>query len=291
MRSRRLTAAAGALAAAALTVGGLAPGPAPAGAQTNPYERGPAPTATSVTQERGPFAYTQTTVTGSSALGFNRGTIYAPNTTQYSNFGAVAVIPGFVSPESFVAWTGPFLASNGFVVMTLEPFSGFDMPASRADQLQAALDYLVNQSAVRNRVDRNRLGTIGHSMGGGGALEAARDNPALQAAVGLQPWDLGGNFSTLRVPSLQVGVSDDYIAPPGSNAEIYYEQISAASEKAYIEVGSGTHFLGNVFNVEQARQTLAWLKRYIDDDTRYSQFLCPAPSGGLIVEYRHTCPT
>lgn len=199
----------------------MALGPAPAGAQSNPYERGPAPTATSVTQQRGPFAYTQTTVTGSSALGFNRGTIYYP-TDASQTYGAIAAIPGFVSPESFISWTGPFLASNGFVVMTLEPFSGFDMPASRATQLQKALD--------------------------------------------------------------------DFIAPPGSNAEVFYQQIPAASEKAYLEVGSGTHFLGNVFNVEQARSTLSWFKRYIDDDTRYSPFLCPQPSGGLIAEYRHTCP-
>jgi hypothetical protein len=36
---------------------------------------------------------------------------------------------------------------------------------------------------------------------------------------------------------------------------------------------------------------LSWFKRYIDDDTRYSQFLCPPPSGPSIVEYRNTCPT
>ena len=71
---------------------------------------------------------------------------------------------------------------------------------------------------------------------------------------------------------------------------VFFQQIPAASEKAYLEVGSATHFLGNVFSVEQARSTLAWFKRYIDDDTRYSPFLCPPPSGGLFVEYRHTCP-
>ena len=289
MRSGRFTAVVGALAASALAVGGLALEPTPAGAQSNAYERGPAPTATSVTQQRGPFAYTQTTVTGSSALGFNRGTIYYP-TDASQTYGAIAAIPGFVSPESFISWTGPYLASNGFVVMTLEPFSGFDMPASRAAQLQKALDYLVNTSSVRSRIDRNRLGVIGHSMGGGGALSAGVNNPSLEAVVGLQPWNLFVSYSNLRVPSLQVGVSDDVIAPPGSNAEVFFQQIPAASEKAYLEVGSGTHFLGNVFNVEQARSTLAWFKRYIDDDTRYSPFLCPPPSGGLIVEYRHTCP-
>src|SRR5688572_8037954 len=42
MRSRRLTALGGALAAATLAVTGLVVGPGAAGAQSNPYERGPA---------------------------------------------------------------------------------------------------------------------------------------------------------------------------------------------------------------------------------------------------------
>ena len=107
MRSRRFTAAVGIL-AASLAVGGLALGPASAGAQSNPYQRGPAPTATSVTQQRGPYAHAQTTVTGSTALGFNRGTIYYP-TDGSQTYGAIAAIPGFVSPESFISWTGPYL--------------------------------------------------------------------------------------------------------------------------------------------------------------------------------------
>jgi hypothetical protein len=36
---------------------------------------------------------------------------------------------------------------------------------------------------------------------------------------------------------------------------------------------------------------VAWFKRYLDDDLRYDQFLCPPPAGPTIIEYRHTCPT
>jgi hypothetical protein len=36
---------------------------------------------------------------------------------------------------------------------------------------------------------------------------------------------------------------------------------------------------------------VAWLKRYVDDDTRYDQFLCPGPSTGTqISDFRQTCP-
>jgi len=291
MRSRRLVVVGGALAAVTLAVTGLVVGPGTAGAQTNPYQRGPAPTASSVTQQRGPFAYQQQTIRGSSSLGFNRGTVYYPTDTSQGTYGAIAVSPGFVSGESLIGWTGPFLASNGFVVVTLETFGLFDFPNSRADQLQAALNYIVSPaSPVDERIDRTRLGVMGHSMGGGGTLEAARDNPALQAAVPLQPWDMLVNFSGVRVPTLIVGAQNDAIAGVGSHAEPFYQQIPASSEKAYLEVRGQSHFLGNSFNATQAGSALSWLKRYIDNDTRYSQFLCPAPSGSTISEYRNTCP-
>lgn len=281
-----------ALVAVALCLGLSVTAPTTAGAQTNPYQRGPAPTAASVIQQRGPFAYSQVAITGSSALGFNRGTVYYPN--EATTYAAVVAIPGFVSPESFIAWTGPYLASNGFVVMTLETFSGFDNPEARADQLNAAIRWLKTASppAIRSRIDPNRIGAIGHSMGGGATLELARRNqtPGLKAIVPLQPWFLFPNFSGVRVPSMQVGVADDIIAPPGSNAELFYGQLPTTVEKAYLEVAAGGHFVGNVFSNDQARATLSWLKRFLDDDTRYSPFICPGPTGSGVSEYRSTCP-
>src|SRR5690606_28464703 len=95
--TRGIKAYGGALAAVALAIAGLVTGSTTAGAQTNPYARGPAPTPTSVTQQQGPFAIQRQTVQGSQALGFNRGTIYYPTDTSQGTFGAVAVSPGFVS--------------------------------------------------------------------------------------------------------------------------------------------------------------------------------------------------
>ncbi len=294
MRTKRrgLDACGGAIAAVALTIAGLVAGPTTAGAQTNPYERGPAPTPTSVTQQQGPFAFQRQTVQGSQALGFNRGTIYYPTDTSQGTFGAVAVSPGFVSGESTVSWAGPFLASNGFVVMTIETFGLFDFPDQRADQLQAALDYLAeaSPSAVRNRIDPTRLALMGHSMGGGGTLEATMENPELEAAVALQPWHLFPNFGNQRVPSMIISAQNDVIAANWAHSFPYYDQIPASAEKALIEVGGTDHFLGYGWNPLQGRSALSWLKRYVDDDTRYSQFLCPPPSGTGIVQYRDTCP-
>ena len=286
MRSRIRAAIAALVAISALALGAVT-GPAPASAQGNPYQRGPAPTSAALEAARGPFAIQQTTV--GRQTGFNGGTIYYPTDTSQGDFGAIAVSPGFLSPQAAIAWSGPRVASHGFVVITINTNGLFDFPNARADQLQAALDWLVASSPVRDRIDGSRLGVAGHSMGGGGTLEAARDNPDMQAAVAWQPWDLA-NFSTMRTPSMIIGAQNDAIASVASHSEPFYTQIPASAEKAYLELAGQGHGAGTQANTTQAKYTVAWFKRYIDNDTRYEQFLCPRPSGPTIAEYRDTCP-
>ncbi|MEU8241170.1 dienelactone hydrolase family protein [Actinoplanes missouriensis] len=255
----------------------------------NPYERGPAPTNSSIEASRGTYAVSQTTVARQS--GFGGGTIYYPTSTADGTFGAVAISPGFTATQSSVAWLGPRLASQGFVVITINTLSTWDQPDSRGTQLLAALDYLTNTSTVRTRIDATRLGVMGHSMGGGGSLAAARTRPALQAAVPMTPWHGTKSWSTVRVPTMIIGAENDTVAPVSSHSEPFYTSMSSAPEKAYLEVNNATHSAPTEGgNVTVAKYALSWLKRFIDNDTRYDQFLCPAPSGSTIQEYRATCP-
>nr|WP_131763279.1 dienelactone hydrolase family protein [Actinomadura fibrosa] len=257
----------------------------------NPYERGPAPTTASIEAVRGPFATSQTTVSSLSVTGFGGGTIYYPTSTAEGTFGAVAVAPGYTADQSSLAWLGPRLASQGFVVFTIDTLTRSDQPDSRGRQLEAALDYLTQRSSVRTRIDASRLGVMGHSMGGGGTLEASLDRPALQAAIPLTPWDLNKNFSRDTVPTLIIGGQTDTIAPVASHAQPFYESIPASTEKAYLELAGASHFAPNTANTTIAKYSISWLKRFIDNDTRYEQFLCPAPQGDRnISEYRDTCP-
>nr|WP_239162011.1 alpha/beta hydrolase [Acrocarpospora phusangensis] len=256
-----------------------------------PYERGPDPTNTILTASRGPFA-TATASVSSLVSGFGGGTVYYPTDTSQGTFGAVAISPGYTARWSSLSWLGPRIASHGFVVIGIETDSVYDQPDSRGRQLLAALDYLVNDSSatVRNRIDRDRLAVAGHSMGGGGTLEAASSRPALQAAVPIAPWNLDKSWSEVRVPTLIVGGESDSIAPVSSHSEPFYSSISQA-EKAYLELNNASHFFPQTTNTPLARQMVAWLKRFVDDDTRYDQFICPGPTrGGDTEEYRSTCP-
>jgi len=271
----------------------LAGAPALASPQVaaNPYERGPAPTTSSIEASRGPFATASVTVSRSSVSGFGGGTIYHPTSTAEGTFGAVAISPGFTASQSSVSWLGPRLASQGFVVITIDTLSTLDQPASRGTQLLAALDYVRNTSSVRTRVDGTRLGVMGHSMGGGGSLAASRTRPAIQAAIPLTPWHSTKSWSTVTVPTMIIGAENDSVAPVSSHSEPFYTSMSAAQDKAYLELNNAGHSAPTSANTTVARYSISWLKRFIDNDTRYEQFLCPAPSpSSLIQEYRDTCP-
>ncbi|MGW5848995.1 bis(hydroxyethyl) terephthalate hydrolase [Streptomyces sp. NPDC055254] len=260
-------------------------------AADNPYERGPAPTVASIEAARGSYSVGQTTVSSLSVSGFGGGTIYYPTSTADGTFGAIAVSPGFTAGQSSIAWLGPRLASQGFVVFTIDTNSRYDQPASRGEQLLAALDYLTGSSAVRGRIDSARLGVMGHSMGGGGALEAAKSRPSLQAAIPLTGWNTDKTWSEVRTPTLVVGADGDTIAPVSSHSEPFYTSLPSTLDKAYLELNSATHTTPNTSNTTIAKYSLSWLKRFIDNDTRYEQFLCPLPRPSLTIEeYRGTCP-
>lgn len=290
-RGRRLSGAAAA-AAALLTAVGLTASATSAGAADadNPYERGPAPTVASIEASRGSYAVSQTSVS-SLVSGFGGGTIYYPTSTADGTFGGVAISPGYTARESSIAWLGPRLASQGFVVFTIDTNTVYDQPASRGDQLLAALDYLTQRSAVRDRVDADRLAVMGHSMGGGGSLEAAKDRPSLKAAVPMTPWNLDKSWPEVSTPTFIVGADADTIAPVVNHAEPFYASIPDSTPKAYLELNMATHFAPNLSNTTIAKYSISWLKRFVDDDRRYEQFLCPIPAPSLdIDEYRGTCP-
>ena len=267
---------------------------APGTAAADPaWWRGPDPTQASISATTGPFATSSTTVSDLSTPGFGAATIYYPTSTAQGTFGGVAVAPGYTAGRSSVAWLGPRIASQGFVVIVFDTNSRYDQPAARGDQLLAALDYLTGSSAVRSRVDAGRLAVMGHSMGGGGTLEAAKDRPGLDAAIPLTGWNLDKSWPEVRTPTLVVGAEDDSVASGSSHSIPFYESLTNAPERAYLELNGASHFAPNSPNTTIAAQSIAWLKRWVDADTRYSQFLCPGPGvtlTGPVSEYRSTCP-
>lgn len=277
------------LAAAAMALAGSVTTATAAQAHPNPFQRGPDPTEASISATHGPFAITEVTVPPGSGSGFNDGTIYYPTVDNQGTFGAIVVMPGFLSPQSRIGWYGPLLASQGFVVMTLDSNTIFDFPAARGSQMLAALKYLTTTSVVRHRIDRGRLAVVGGSMGGGATLEAEAASPSLKAAVALAPWDLDDPTGRIKTPTMIQGATDDLLAPVNVFAQPFYSTIIGV-KKALIELKGG-HGIFFAPNATIAKYTIAWMKRFVDNDTRYNRFLCPTPRpNSVIARFQDTCP-
>jgi len=272
--------------------------PPPSSCTTNcGFEIGPNPNLAFVEANQGPLPIA-TTVVPSSVDGFGGGTIYYPSNIS-SEMGTIAVAPGFTAPQSAIAWWGPILASHGFVVITIDTNSRFDQPISRGRQLDSALSYLIDEgdrgnSPISGLVDENRLATMGHSMGGGGALRSASRN-RLSAAMPMAPFNTGSNdFDEIEVPTLIFACQNDIVAPVAIHARPFYNRIPGSTDKVLLEINDGPHNCANGgANNDAVLSTygISWMKRFLDQDRRYNQFLCGPnhEANSRIVDFRDTC--
>lgn len=235
-------------------------------------EIGPDPTSTQLNASSGPFSVGTSSV--GFALGFGGGTIYYPLTS--GRYGVIAVCPGYTGTSSTISWFARRLASHGFVTIAMDTNSLFDQPSSRATQLRAALNYVINSSSstVRSRVNSSIRGVAGHSMGGGGTLIASSDDSTLRVGIPMTPWNTSSlPFYSIRVPQIIFGADGDTIASPTSHARPFYNAIPSTTDKAYALLNSASHFTPNSTDERIGRYGVAFAKRFMYGDTRYSTFL------------------
>lgn len=249
-----------------LTGGGLAVA-APASAD----EIGQAPTSSNITGN-GSFSVSSSSIS-SLVSGFGGGTAYYPNTA--GQYPVVAISPGFTARWSSISWLGPRLASWGFVVVGIETNSTLDQPASRGSQLIAALNWAVSSSApsaVRSRADGSRRGVAGHSMGGGGSLEALSASSNIRAAVPLAPWNSDKTWSEITEAVMIVGGQSDTVAPVASHSIPFYN--SVRGPKGYVGLRGASHSFPQTTNATTSRAMVSWFKRYLNQDQRFVPFTC-----------------
>jgi dienelactone hydrolase len=245
---------------------------------TGGNQRGPDPTQATASA-KGPYKVTRY------SSGIPASTDYAGWDVDYPAdatppFAGIVVIPGFIEGRSAVGDWGPFLASHGFAVMTIDPVTNGDQPPARAKALWAAVGSLKGEntrsgSALVGKIDAARFAVMGHSMGGGGTLECATAHSDLKAAVPLAPWDSGAMFAMDTVPTMIMAGQSDSVAPIAQHATPFYASIPASTHKAYVEFTGGDHFVADspVTNTTAGLLGLSWLEIYLEGDMRYAQFL------------------
>ncbi|MGW2641786.1 poly(ethylene terephthalate) hydrolase family protein [Streptomyces sp. NPDC001348] len=264
---------------------------APQAAPGNPYQRGPDPTVAGIEASRGTFATAQVSVAPGN--GFNGGVVYYPTDTSLGTWGALAIVPGYSARcADEEAWMGPWLSSFGFVVICIETNSRTDGADARATELLAGLNWLTKQSPVKAEVDPNRLSVLGHSAGGAGAIIAAERQPSLKAMIGLAPGFPGNGLSmaTDTVPTLVIGGQKDTVVTPSYLSSLY-ATLPSTTQSAFAQIAGADHVYYTRPNNVEMKLLIPWLKVFVDDDTRYTQFLCPAlPDPSTISAYQPKCP-
>lgn len=260
--------------------------------------RGPNPTEQLLTASSGPFAVAQLAVP--SSAGFGGGTIYYPS-TEPGPFGIVSLSPGFFEQGGAIAGWGPRLASHGFVTIIINTSNLLEDPSARSTEQRQALTYLVNQgnnsaSPLFGKVDGNRRAVGGHSMGGGASLISAQADHSIRAVMPLAPWNTSTDFSGIVSPTLVFACQNDTVAPVNQHASPFYNSIPASTPKEYLSIAGGDHFCADTptaANSAAGKFAVAFLKRFIDQDTRYDPWTC-GPSrptaGSVLNEVRSTCP-
>lgn len=204
--------------------------------------------------------------------------------TPPARLASVVLVPGFMASERSMSRWGPFLASHGFVVMTIGTNGFGDNPDARG---AALVDGMVTlraeneraESPLFGRLDPDRIAVGGWSMGGGGAQVAATLDPSIKAVLAFCPWKPRPHL-THDVPVFFLGAEKDGPAPVRKHALPHFERLDDTTPKLLYEVRGASHNLPmnpRYAGGDVGRFTLAWLKVFVDGDSAWLPLLQSRP--------------
>ena len=251
-----------------------------------------------------PGEYTVASLTESDGLrngpDYRGATIYYP-TNATPPYSGMVIAPGFVSVQSSIKNWGPFLASHGFVTMTIGTNRIWGFPETRKDALLDALETLKGENAragspLLGQLDVNSLAVGGWSMGGGGAQLAAAADPSIKAVMVLCPW-LGSRKLTPAdinhaAPILFFSAENDGIAPPASHADVQYDYTLLSTSKMLFEIEGGHHWAVNDPSgggEYVGKIAVSWLNYFLVGDTCYCPLVLETPPNASKYLLNVTC--
>lgn len=217
-------------------------------------------------------------------------TLYFP-ANRGTDFGGVAIAPGFTEKQENIAWWGRHLASYGFAVLILDTNNPRDNPQVRADALLAALDTIRGEgeragSPIRGKILDDSMAVMGHSMGGGGTLLLANEHSEqIKAAIPFTPWLPDADFGEVSVPTLVLAGEVDRIASVTAHAWPHYQSLSDGVPRMYVEIAGGNHFIANSTTEDEGLRPnidvhdllgalgVAWLKYFVEGDEAYRELV------------------
>ncbi|MVF11587.1 hypothetical protein FT643_05455 [Ketobacter sp. MCCC 1A13808] len=213
-------------------------------------------------------------------------TVYYPTNAE-PPFASLVFCPPFIGSQyMYQAW-GPFFASHGIVMVTMDSETILDTVDQRAGQQREVLDELKAENSDRNsplygKLDTSRMGVTGWSMGGGATWINSAEYPGLKTAMSLA----GHNLSAIdfdskgrntQIPTLIMnGVTDlTYLGGLGQSSGVF-RNIPRGVPKVIYEVATAGHFAWGTPTAASdnvAELALAFQKTFLEGDLRWAQYI------------------
>jgi dienelactone hydrolase len=202
-----------------------------------------------------------------------------------SNFKSIVLVPGFQATQSSITNWAKYLASRGFICLTIGTNSLFDNPYLRAAALIDGMETIRQEnnrmsSPVYQKIDTGNIAVGGWSMGGGGAQLAAKLEPRIKAVLAIAPWLNQGTLSASDLnhtsPVLIISGQIDPVAPPIFHSDMHYNYTPNTTHKLLFEILGGDHYTPlepSTGNGDAGNIAYAWLQMYLNTDDCYCRML------------------
>lgn len=164
----------------------------------------------------------------------------------------ILALQGLATNVGVYRWWHQVFADAGYLVLAFD-FTGQGQSAgdsnnaqtSAVQDAQTALTWLLNESPVKDFVDANRIGVIGHSMGAIATLELQGVDERIKAAVAGAPISkMSSTFTRSSIPiMIQTGDHDGPVAPIPFLNPIVVRQVydELQGDRAYIVTEAADH--------------------------------------------------
>jgi pimeloyl-ACP methyl ester carboxylesterase len=211
-------------------------------------------------------------------------------------FPVILALQGLNTNLAMYRWWHQVFADAGYLVLAFD-FSGQGRsddesaadPGNNVEEAQDALTWLLEASPVREVLDRQRIGVVGHSMGAIATMALQAVEPRVKAAVAAAPIsEDSAPFDANPIPvMIQTGDHDGPIAPiPFVNPAVVravYDKLSP--DRAFIVCEACSHAQHTNFpllptatwGIEIAgRYSLAWMDYHLRGDAAALEVLTSA---------------
>lgn len=212
--------------------------------------------------------------------------VYYPTNATAPFSGLVFCPPYTATQAMFAAW-GPFFASHGIVLVTMNTTTTMVQVDQRDDQQRKVLDALKAEntrsgSPLNGKLATDRIGAVGWSMGGGATWINSAQYPGLKTAFSLAghnmtamaPASKGGST---KCPTLLInGATDSTILGGMGQSDGVYRNIPSGIPKVFYEVrGKGHMTWGSptAGGAASGEIALAFQKTFLDGDLRWAKFI------------------